>query len=649
MANPRLFAMLVGIDEFKADYSTLRGCVKDVNRIEKYIHKYHSSPGNPPNILKLTNEQATYEAIKSGFRNHLRAAGPNDIVWFHISTHGSEEHTAPEFKESIEPGGRDQTVVCHDSGQAGIPHLADKEFAVLLHEVATTTVQGEPKESPHMIVTLDSCHSGSGTRAGGEEDPILPRAVESTGKGRTLESYVDGYYAKQGDKFNVPISRHLLISGCRNSEFAGDMSKGGVFTQSLIDALEKAKSNTSYADLFIQTRSQVKKTRDEQVPQFQTIDSFNPYTKFLDGSPAGSPDRYEVVEEEDGWFVKCGAIHGLPSRPGTKIDFDVLSPSPENKVIGKGVITSVGAQKSKIDVDWNSFTQRIADRVSTDSKSYQAVIHHFPAEPVFVKVSGEGVDNIQESWSDGKSIYLAKNEEQNADAELEILGQDEKYVLKDLKTNREFTLTDDLSMKSAEFVIDSVDHVVTWKRMVDLRNDNQSSKLPPLIDFRMKIEDLDGNITVHDESEISLKVNAANAFNASEQGSGDRLMIFHPEVTVKKARQDLYFYLFQLQEDFSITCAEDQKMYEYKRMKDKDEVVIPLWSEQMRGWGLYPDQNTSQTHFKLIATTEELDHNQLQQSALAANRKTGTVVIQRAHISNDWWSFDISINMTRED
>lgn len=74
------------------------------------------------------------------------------------------------------------------------------------------------------------------------------------------------------------------------------MPQGGAFTTGLIKALKAAKGNLNYTDLFLKARSAVLTMRDNQTPQFDTVQNFDPYTRFLEGSPTGERDLYEVIK-----------------------------------------------------------------------------------------------------------------------------------------------------------------------------------------------------------------------------------------------------------------------------------------------------------------------------------------------------------------
>jgi hypothetical protein len=72
-------------------------------------------------------------------------------------------------------------LYCYDSSLPDHKHLADKELAKLIAEVAD--------KNPHICVILDCCHSGSGTK-----DPlqdVSARQAPADERPRSLDSYPD--------------------------------------------------------------------------------------------------------------------------------------------------------------------------------------------------------------------------------------------------------------------------------------------------------------------------------------------------------------------------------------------------------------------------------------------------------------------------
>ncbi|MFM7424155.1 MAG: caspase family protein [Elainella sp.] len=100
--RPRKLALLVGINQYPesvCDYapakgSALNGCLTDVALQQELLtHRFGFLPSD---ILTLTDQAATREAIVDAFREHLiQQAKPGDIVLFHFSGLGSLVQVQP--------------------------------------------------------------------------------------------------------------------------------------------------------------------------------------------------------------------------------------------------------------------------------------------------------------------------------------------------------------------------------------------------------------------------------------------------------------------------------------------------------------------------------------------------------------------------
>jgi len=628
-----LYVLLVGINDYAAPLPKLKGCIKDIDLIEAYLHEFCASEYHLK-IRRLENASATYANIKNGFREHLAAAGSSDIAWFHFSGHGSEEKAAPEFL-ALQPNGKDQTLICIDSGKGGVPHLADKELAVLLHEVATRDQTGPP----HIVVSLDCCHSGSGTRDAGEDIMWSTRAAPTSGQSRTLDSYADGYYAKQ-KSLEVPSARHVLLSACKSVQTAGDMPQGGAFTTGLIKALRTAKGNLSYTDLFLRARSSVQSVRDNQTPQFDTIKNFDPYTRFLEGSPAGERDLYEVIKQDGNWYVRCGAIHGLPTNPSTPIEFDVYTAPPEKVLKGSAKIKSVGAQLSPIEVDGDiGGVVNFFKALTSEEIAYRAALRHLPTPPELASLSGDA-GLIQVMLGDEKlkpkNIAWAQAGER---ATLEVKLDTAGITVMDLEQHRKAFVTDGSTADHITTVMDALDKIVDWRRFVELQNTNAASKVKGMVKYELLEDNSAGDVKRHSASSVRIFASSENIAN--------HIPSFMPVVHVSNIQQPLYFYLFFVAFDYSISCPGGEVVYRPSEHADKSHIEIPLWQEKL-GWGPAPNNVEDTCHFKLLVTTESLDLQQFLQSGLGTHRNIlGAPTPQK--VFNDWAAFDIAVTMVRQD
>ena len=175
-----IYALLVGINDYAPDSGVrgLQGCVQDIRTIQAYLED--RVPLENLHLLPpLLNEQATRQAVIDAFRNHLCQAGSDDTVLFYYAGHGSQED-APEEFWTIEPDCLNETLVCYDSRNENGLDLADKELAALIGKVA--------EKNPHIVLILDCCHSGSGTRDPMQE--VEERRLPKSNRRRSFDSYL---------------------------------------------------------------------------------------------------------------------------------------------------------------------------------------------------------------------------------------------------------------------------------------------------------------------------------------------------------------------------------------------------------------------------------------------------------------------------
>jgi hypothetical protein len=657
-----IYALLVGINEYPFPISTLRGCIEDIERVEKYLRinfggdpsKISASTGKDLTIEKdgrlhlciLKDQQATYSNIIRGFREHLQQAGPNDSVWFHFSGHGTESFTAKEFYQSIEPNGKDQSLICYrEPIQPGQRLLADKELAVLLHEVATANGKASP---PHMIVSLDCCHSGSGTRYFHTGLEIKTRNVhlrkatnwqeaEASGEARSLDTYLSGYFVH--NKLELPVAKHILFSACESVQTAGDTSSGGIFTNSLMDALEGVRGEINYADLFVRTRASAYRLRAEQTPQFETIGGFDPYTQFLSGIEFGRPDRYHLVFENKTWMVKCGAIHGLPVDSKHPIEVDIYRQGESEEKIASAKITAVGAQKSRL-VDLEGTLE--ADEEGRHF--YQAVIRYLPAAPFQVLLKGDDEQKLQrliEGWDTSKSIHWVKEEalEEHNQPLLEVEIREGKYLLKDLRNRR---LAQVLSgpKASLRWVLIDLGKMVSWERVLTL--DHPKSAIRDWVELGMGLIFKNHRLAAYQGEEIRIYADENNFMRK------EAFLVagFVPHLKVVQPKQKLYAYLLNLRSNYSISAKEGEVVFRPEEHATNQPIKVPLYKKPL-GWGFSGDENEAIAYFKLLITTEELEYYQLVQDGIDAFRFEA-VDWKPVGVTGDWCSINMKIHLIRQ-
>lgn len=657
ISTPKIYALLVGINDYPTPIPRLNGCLNDVRRVQEYLQRHTGNTSSediavrhtatnlsvieqgPLQLCVLENEEATYTNIISGFREHLYHAGPEDVVWFHFSGHGMEDYTAREFKEALEPNGKDQNLVCYAKDLDNEPFLlADKELAILLHEVANDNTKSR---APHIVVSLDCCHSGSGTRdTEWELTEIVERTVslrkfdnweeaEAAGALRDISSYLGGHFAK--NKLELPLSEHILFSACTSIQTAGDTAKGGIFTTSLLDALDTAQSPLNYADLFLRTRVTVQRARKQQLPQFETIGGFDPYRQFLNGQACGTPDYFEFLQEGQHWLIKCGAIHGIPVRPKTPIKLEIKAFGSDGETLGTGHITSVGAQKSKVS---------LAESLELDPEAlYQAKIIYLPLPALHVGLTGEEqpLAKIIEEWKPSLGIKWVKDAVAIKEADLLIETTTNQYHIVDQRSQKKvFSL--DQGEEMAPLIVNSLGKIVRWERTLDL--ENEKSKIRSRVALEMEVLLNQNKKETYHKEKVVLDT-ATTDFIKHENAL---VAGFLPRVVIKDTRQQLYCYLLHLRNDYSISAYEGGTVFRPDEHPGQQEVVLPLLKGP-KGWGLSPEEKETTSHFKLFVTTEELDYQQLLQSGLGGDRASSSWNWKPVGVSDEWCTITTEVKL----
>jgi hypothetical protein len=172
-AQPARRALLIGIDDYTAStlpvagpnqhrgWPDLQGAANDVRILsEMLVLRYGFERKD---IITLTNQQATREAILRSIEQHLvQPARKGDIVFYYFAGHGAQVPNAA----SDEPDRRDESIVPADS-RRGAADIRDKDLRPLFNRILD--------RGAHLTLLLDHCHSGGGFR--GLPNGSRPRGI----------------------------------------------------------------------------------------------------------------------------------------------------------------------------------------------------------------------------------------------------------------------------------------------------------------------------------------------------------------------------------------------------------------------------------------------------------------------------------------
>jgi len=382
-----VYSLLVGINRYRAAVRPLQGCLNDIDQFVVFLQ---ARVTNGLEVKTLKDSEATRDAIIATFRSHLGRASHGDVALFYFSGHGSEEPVAPEHAH-LEPTGRNQTLVCHDSRQGGVWDLADKELAVLIDEI---TMRGA-----HTVVILDCCHSGGATRELAAEDVVF-RWTEPVRHPRPASAYLEGALERQpgrpdnlremaGSMTSRASVAHIALSACESFQKARETQAPegmrGVFSRALLSALATLGPTATYRDLVTSTRCHIENTTLDQVPVLYPRDLGGLADQpFLGGVTTRSMPAFTLRFLRGTWEVDAGSCHGIsPPLEGEAVEFTALTP-------GTGATPSVLGRARATEVEPTRTTVApIAGWSPANDRQYPVVITSVPLPRVGARVRGD--------------------------------------------------------------------------------------------------------------------------------------------------------------------------------------------------------------------------------------------------------------------
>lgn len=393
-----VYALLVGIDKYPPEVRSLAGCVNDIRRVEQLLQERIAGAGDRFAPLVLTDSAAKRQAIINAFGAHLGQAGQEDVALFYYSGHGSQQSTPQAFWH-LEPDHLDETLVCYDS-RSGSWDLADKELAHLISGVA--------QSGAHVVVILDCCHSGSGTRnSEAPEEGVRIRRMPTDQRLRPLDTYIVSPEqagalqprARGGDRsdwYALPSGRHIVLSACSAEETAKELHLGGeqrgAFSYYLLDTLLHSGSALTYRDLFKRVHSQVQLCVSAQSPQIEATRTNDLNQPFMGGVIQSSPAYFTVsFDRQRGWVIDGGSVHGIPSPSDQETTRLALFPldTPVGQIrdlsaaLDEARVTQVFPGQSTIEVTTTQGSP--LDQAQT----YKAIVTSLPLPPLVIALEGD--------------------------------------------------------------------------------------------------------------------------------------------------------------------------------------------------------------------------------------------------------------------
>ena len=477
--KPKLYALLIGIGAYER-VRALRGPVGDVQTLTRYLNQL---PDFMPDLLVLTDRQASKTAIIDGFRNHLTQAGPADTVLVYFSGHGAQEAADPTLWPT-ETDGQLECLVCHDADTANTWEflLADKELRYLIAPISAT--------GAHIVTIFDCCHAGDNTRGddllatamAGQD--VRDRRLTKAAPQRPYDAFCfhDVVSAEQltaqGLDVALPQGLHIQMAACESDESAVEVNGEGIFTKNLLAVLEAAHGQISYQDLQNRVR-QYMRFGYEQRPRIYVPDeqAGAVMSRGFLNQPI-DPDTLSasaIYNQQEGWLLDVGAIHGVGAQTAGRDGHDIRLHDPAGQTV-----YSVGLGRIGPDYTVLTMPDEVRDNLDT-AVIYRATIAGLLTQPIRLHFANHGgptsdlpdllkpsADPARPALTDG--IVIPEDDETRADYTLHVRNG-LYYVTKPVDENRPLIrplLADDPQVFT--WLTDDLRHVAKWQYLRQFHN-----------------------------------------------------------------------------------------------------------------------------------------------------------------------------------
>ncbi|KAK0187314.1 hypothetical protein F5146DRAFT_985418 [Armillaria mellea] len=335
---PPLFALVIGIDKYISNgIRNLSGAVADADAVSEFLQGTLRVPKDQ--IKNLRNEEVTRLTIEAAIQDlgNNPAIKKDDPSFIFYAGHGAEASAPSGWPNA---NGKIQMLVPHDFN-LGESDDFEQGQGVLDMKLSHLLAGLAARKSDNITVTLDCCHSGSGTGKDDMHDPTfavrgidLPETYTfAQDLLRDIEPDARGCVVAKGFEKTGLLS-HVLLSACKHRQEAGERDGRGVFTSALLSLLwEKGVDKLTYKDAITNLPDLY-----AQDPQCESIHQ----SRYLFNSKVASP-QHELypIHASSGtpgqYGLEAGEAHGITRNT----QFAVFADKNMTSALGTVVVSHI--------------------------------------------------------------------------------------------------------------------------------------------------------------------------------------------------------------------------------------------------------------------------------------------------------------------
>ncbi len=406
-AGPNKLALIIAIGAYDTSATGWAqiSSENDVDIIKNSLVKIGFS-----DITVLSDAKADKKGIAEALKTLETKARAGDMIVIHLSSHGQQiaddnNDEVDGYDESIVAFGAPMNNRKYRGGSVpydGSLHVRDEEFGSAINDI-----RAKVGRDGHVLVIMDSCHSGTGTRGSarvrGGADPLVPDGWKPK-KDRKADD--DGGFGIMSEKIKTRgagdnLGKFVLISGASaeevNYETEDESGKGyGSLSWCLSKAIVNLPAGSTYRYLFSKIQSEMAERAPNQKPQIEGDVDF----VLFSGNYVKQEPFFLITELVSDKQIKinAGRLMGLAEGlPVTVEDNTAAKPSKDGNSLSKGKITKLGTIESTIDLETPlAIKNKVDGRVFVTA---QAV------PDVKVKVDLTKIKNLKLKSSMEKSIH----------------------------------------------------------------------------------------------------------------------------------------------------------------------------------------------------------------------------------------------------
>jgi metacaspase-1 len=357
---------------------------------------------NAKNMVEIIDAKATAANVLKALDNLLLSVKAGDIVYIHYSGHGQQiadwdSKDYPNVKYIAKDEGEDgfdEAFVLYNApmeyfeGYQFNEHLIDDQL-----DYYVSSMEQKIGKNGQVVVVLDACHSGSGTRG---SEPTKKRGSSTVCAPAT---YKRTYYVEDNKGYNNGEGVKSVFMGCKDDEVNYEIFVKGVgygsLSYALVEAITNLKDKSSYKNVFDIVYSKL--LINSEGKQNAEKDFDEPNALFFSGQTVPKSDFFGVISSKIGSTtaeVGAGAVHGISI--GDSLGFYYIDPTKSQKMVATGIVTDSKGATCTVAL--------IAKLPMTANADYSL----FNAKRIYEVMEGQSLKLAME-LSDKESIKVIKN------------------------------------------------------------------------------------------------------------------------------------------------------------------------------------------------------------------------------------------------